>query len=68
MNALSQTIQTKGIPEMNKRFNELQQRARELPSQLVGDLESERALFVQQNKDVVEGSGSHKPAKGSGKK
>lgn len=67
ISALSQTIQTKGIPEMNKRLAELQQKARELPSQLAGDLESERAAFVQQNKNVVHGSGNHKAAKGSGK-
>ncbi|KAL9540392.1 hypothetical protein PS6_010787 [Mucor atramentarius] len=53
VNALSQTIQTKGIPELNKRFNELQQRARDIPNQistLQGDLESERALFVKSKK------------------
>jgi hypothetical protein len=69
VNALSQTIQTKGIPEMNKRFNELQQKARELPGHIAllqGDLESERASFIQQNKNVD--AGAHRPsAKGAGK-
>lgn len=69
MNSLSQTIQTKGIPEMNKRLNELQQKARELPGQLAllqGDLESEHASFVQRNKTVD--AGAHRPStKGAGK-
>ncbi|KAK4522067.1 uncharacterized protein ATC70_004606 [Mucor velutinosus] len=53
VNALSQTIQTKGIPEFNKRLNELQQRARDIPNQIAtlqGDLESERASFVKSKK------------------
>jgi DNA integrity scanning protein DisA with diadenylate cyclase activity len=69
VNAISQTIQTKGIPEINKRLNEIQQKARELPSQLAtlqGDLESERALFVQ-NKKLDEKNGHVNQAKGSGK-
>jgi DNA integrity scanning protein DisA with diadenylate cyclase activity len=67
--ALSQTIQTKGIPEINKRFNELQQRARELPGQLANlqtDLESERTMFVQ-NKKLDEKHGVVHQSKGSGK-
>ncbi|KAI7873357.1 uncharacterized protein EV154DRAFT_570171 [Mucor mucedo] len=67
VNALSQTIQTKGIPEMNKRFTELQQKARELPGQIAllqGDLESEHQLFLQKNKNVE--MGAHRPsAKGA---
>ncbi|KAI8986051.1 hypothetical protein BDB01DRAFT_849878 [Pilobolus umbonatus] len=58
MNSISKTIQNKSLPEINKRFNEFQQRARELPSQLVnlqGQLENERKLFVQ-NKDSSEKS------------
>lgn len=68
VNALSQTIQTKGIPEMNKRLNELQQKAREIPGHIAllqGDLESEHQLFLQKNKTVE--AGAHRPsAKGSG--
>jgi DNA integrity scanning protein DisA with diadenylate cyclase activity len=68
VNAISQTIQTKGIPEINKRLNEIQQKARELPNQLAtlqGDLESERALFVQ-SKKLDEKNGQVRQAKGSG--
>ncbi|GAA5810425.1 hypothetical protein MFLAVUS_003846 [Mucor flavus] len=65
--ALSQTIQTKGLPEMNKRLNELQQKAREIPGQIAllqGDLENERTSFIQQNKNAE--AGAHRPkAKGS---
>ncbi|KAI8080859.1 uncharacterized protein B0P05DRAFT_637067 [Gilbertella persicaria] len=53
VNALSQTIQTKGLPEINKRFNELQERARNLPNQLAslqGDLETERTSFLENKK------------------
>lgn len=68
--AISQTIQAKGIPEMNKRLNELQQKAREIPGQIAllqGDLEHERASFIKQNKNVA--AGAHRvTAKGSGKK
>lgn len=68
VNSLSQTIQTKGIPEINKRLNEIQQKARELPNQLAtlqDDLESERTLFVQ-NKKLDEKNGHIRQAKGSG--
>ncbi|KAI9341044.1 hypothetical protein BD770DRAFT_414868 [Pilaira anomala] len=65
--AISQTIQAKGIPEMNKRLNELQQKAREIPGQIAllqGDLEHERASFIKQNKIVA--AGAHRVAvKGS---
>ncbi|KAG2234092.1 hypothetical protein INT48_000269 [Thamnidium elegans] len=60
--ALSQTIQTKGLPEMNKRLNELQQKAREIPGQIAllqGDLEHERTSFIQQNKNAE--AGAHRP-------
>ncbi|KAI8640734.1 hypothetical protein BD408DRAFT_419355 [Parasitella parasitica] len=60
--SFSQTIQTKGIPELNKRFNELQQRAREIPNQIAtlqGDLESERALFVQGKRSDVKNGVAH---------
>jgi hypothetical protein len=65
VNALSQTIQQKGIPEMNKRFNEFQQKARELPTQLAQmplDLESERKTFLKNNTE------NHVKPKGSGTK
>lgn len=68
VNSLSQTIQTKGIPEFNKRLNELQQRARDIPNQIAtlqGDLESERALFVQ-NKKSDEKNGIFHQSRGSG--
>ncbi|GAA5803039.1 hypothetical protein HPULCUR_008514 [Helicostylum pulchrum] len=65
--ALSQTIQTKGLPEMNKRLNELQQKAREIPGHIAilqGDLEHERTSFIQKNKNAEDGA--HRPkAKGS---
>ena len=63
VNALSQTIQTKGIPEFNKRLNELQQRARDIPNQIAtlqGDLESERALFVQNKKSDEKNGITHR--------
>jgi hypothetical protein len=65
VNALSQTIQQKGIPEMNKRFNEFQQKARDLPTQLAQmplDLESERKTFLKNNTE------NHIKPKGSGTK
>ncbi|KAL9548637.1 hypothetical protein MBANPS3_005592 [Mucor bainieri] len=67
VNALSQTIQTKGIPEFNKRLNELQQRARDIPNQIAtlqGDLESERASFVK-NKKLDEKNGTIHQSRGS---
>lgn len=69
VNALSQTIQTKGIPEFNKRLNELQQRARDIPNQIAtlqGDLESERASFVK-SKKLDEKNGTVHQSRGSGK-
>ncbi|KAF1803567.1 hypothetical protein V8B55DRAFT_1506641 [Mucor lusitanicus] len=67
VNALSQTIQTKGIPEFNKRLNELQQRARDIPNQIAtlqGDLESERASFVK-SKKLDEKNGTVHQSRGS---
>ncbi|KAI8378438.1 hypothetical protein BD560DRAFT_422026 [Blakeslea trispora] len=57
VSALSQTIQTKGIPEINKRINVLQQRARDLPNQIAHlqtDLEAERTSFISNKKQDVD--------------
>ncbi|CEP08974.1 hypothetical protein [Parasitella parasitica] len=62
VNSLSQTIQAKGIPELNKRLSVLQQRAREIPNQIAtlqGDLESERALFVQSKRSDEKSGAAH---------
>ncbi|OBZ81940.1 Synapse-associated protein 1 [Choanephora cucurbitarum] len=59
VSALSQTIQTKGLPEINKRINVLQQRARDLPNQIANlqtDLEAERASFISDKKQDVNAS------------
>lgn len=84
VSSLSQTIQTKGLPEINKKFNEfqskglpeinkklneLQKRAMQIPSQLAtlqGDLESERASFIQQSKSGQDGAHRSTLTKGSG--
>lgn len=83
VSSLSQTIQTKGLPEINKKFNEfqskglpeinkklneLQKRAMQIPSQLAtlqGDLESERASFIQQSKSGQDGAHRSTLTKGS---
>jgi hypothetical protein len=51
---------------MSKQLNKLQQKARELPTQLAtlqDDLESERASFIQQNKSGSDGT--HRNNKGT---
>ncbi|CAO3645585.1 unnamed protein product [Mucor hiemalis] len=83
VSSFSQTIQTKGLPEINKKFNEFQsrglpeinkkfnefqKRALQLPGQLAtlqGDLEAERASFIQLSKSGQGGTHRTNSSKGS---
>ncbi|KAG1474970.1 hypothetical protein G6F56_000011 [Rhizopus delemar] len=53
INSLSQSIQTKSLPEFNKHLTKLQQQAKELPGRIGNfqmDLESERSMFISDKK------------------